>query len=120
MDKDRKLIRIDKENFSLKELYIDSDGDTIWEITNPRNNKKFIVHSTAFGKMYITFFKGEMVSTKCAKEALRQLCEILIERNLNPHINIYYKNTSLIKLCCSIGFRKTPGIKHTYYLKKLK
>ena len=117
---ERKRIIVKDENYILKELYTDSDGDTVWDIEDPKKQNNFVVHSSASGKLYITFFKRLNITDKCSLNAIKKICEILLERGLNPTINIYYKNTSLIALCKKIGFRKTKNVKREYYLKNLK
>lgn len=120
MKKQRELIIIEDEIYVLREALVDSDGETIWNIQDKQTKQIFVVHSRARGEMYITFFKGYNITSKCAYNAIHKICEILLERGLNPTINIYYKNQKLIKLCCAMGFRKVIGVKHLYYLKKLK
>ena len=118
--KERKLIIIETEDYILRECIVDSNGDTTWDVKDTKTGNSFVVHSFSSGKLYITFFKRCHVTRNCSLNALRKICEILLERNLNPTINIYYKNTDLIKLCCVIGFRKDKNVKHLYYLKNLK
>lgn len=116
----RTPIVIKEANYTLKESYIDSFGDTIWVITEPNTKNVFHVHTSSTGKLYISFFKGIKICRTCSQEAIRKICEILLERGLNPTINIHYTNQNLIKLCCKIGFRKNKKIKQQYYLKTLK
>lgn len=53
---ERKLILLEEGNYTLREALIDSDGDTVWEITDPTTKNTFIVHTTSKGHMYISFF----------------------------------------------------------------
>lgn len=117
---ERKLIKIETENYILTESIVDSNGDTTWDIKDPKTCNSFVVHSFSSGKMYITFFKRCHITSSCSFNALKKICEIMLERDLKPTINIYYKNTQLIKLCCALGFRKDKRVKHLYYLKSLK
>lgn len=116
----RTPIIIKETNYTLKESYTDSSGDTIWIITEPNTKNVFHVHTSSSGKLYLSFFKGIRISSICAQAAIKKICEILLEQGLNPTINIHYTNQNLIKLCCQIGFRKNRKIKHQYYLKTLK
>jgi len=117
---ERKLIKTQTEDYILRESIVDSNGDTTWDIKDTKTGNSFVVHSSSFGKLYITFFKNCHITRNCSFNAIKKICEILLERNLKPTINIYYKNTELIKLCCAIGFRKNKKVKHLYYLKNLK
>lgn len=116
----REPILIKTDTYILKETYIDAQGDTVWEIKDPKNNNIFFIHSSPLGQLYINFFKGNYISTNCSLNAIKKLCEILLSRQLHPTIKIYYTNESLIRLCCSVGFRKDKKVKHQYYLKNLK
>ena len=89
----RKLIIIKDANYTLKETYIDTDEDTIWEVTDPKNENTFMVHSSNKGELYITFFKKSYISSKCSINSVKKICEILLERNLTPSIHIHPKNT---------------------------
>lgn len=117
---ERKLIAIEDEDFILKEVIVESNGDTVWDVKDKCSQNSFIVHSSSVGKLYITFFKNCYINTNCSFNAIKKICEILLERNLKPTINIHYTNESLIKLCCAIGFRKDKKVKNQYYLKKIK
>ncbi len=117
--KKRELIEIVDDNYILKENHVDSVGDTVWEIIDPQTGNTFLVHSFTSGKLYIHFFKRCKISDRCALDSLRKICEILMQKNLNPTITISDSNTSLICLCKKIGFKKST-IRHTYYLKNLK
>lgn len=108
------------DDFILKESYVDPNGDTIWDIKDPKLDTNFVVHTSSTGTLFVKFFRGSYVSNKCSLNALREICKILLERNLNPSIRIYHKNKPLIALCCRIGFRPKKDIKNQYYLKKLK
>ena len=105
--------------YILKEAYVDLYGHTIWNIIDPKNENLLMVHTSKDGVLYVKFFKHCPISRECAISAITKICEILLERNLNPTINIHYTNTSLISLCTKIGFRKVKDIKHLYQLKKL-
>lgn len=120
MKEQRKLIIIENEHYILREAVVDLDGETVWDIQDQHTNNTFVVHTREKGEMYITFFKGYNITSKCKYNAIHKICEILLERGVNPTINIYYKNNALIKLCCAIGFRKVIGVKHLYYLRNLK
>lgn len=111
----RKLILLEEVNYTLREALIDSDGDTVWEITDPSTKNTFIVHTTSKGHMYISFFKKDHITAKCANKSIRKICEILIERGLRPTINIYHTNTALIVTCTKIGFRKVSKVRHLYF-----
>lgn len=116
----RKLLTIEDENFILKEEIVDLNGDTVWSVKDKSSQNSFIVHSSYLGKLYITFFKNCYIDTNCSFNAIKKICEILLERNLKPTINICYTNIHLIKLCCAIGFRKNKKVKNLYYLRNLK
>lgn len=113
-------IKIVDDNYILREALVDSSGDIVWEITDPKTKHSFVVHSSTSGKIYINFFKGHEITPSCSYNSLKKLCEILLKRNLTPTINIHYTNTGLIALCTKIGFRKLKNVKHQYYLKSLK
>lgn len=112
-------ILIKNDFFILKEAYVDSFGHTVWNITDPKSKNLLMVHSSKDGVLYVKFFKRCPVSRKCALAALTKICEILLERNLKPSINIHYTNKALISLCTKIGFKKIKDVKHLYRLKKL-
>lgn len=113
-------LTVKTDDFILKESYVDPQGNSIWDIKDPKHDTNFIVHTSTSGSLFVKFFKGVYVSNSCSLNALREICKILLERNLNPTIRIYYKNKALIGICTKIGFRKKKGVKNHYYLKKLK
>lgn len=115
------LLSIEDKNFILNEVLIETDGDTLWNIKDPKQDKDayFVVHTDRTGRLYVTFFKRHYVSNNCSLYGISKICEILLERNLKPTIKIHYTNKSLITLCYKVGFRKYKNVKHLYYLKKL-
>ena len=112
-------IVIKDEFFILEEAYVDSSGHTIWNITDTQTNKSLVVHTSNSGTLFIKFFKHHPITKNCSLLSITKICEILLERNLKPSINIHYTNTALILLCKKIGFRKVKDVKHLYRLKKL-
>lgn len=118
---ERKPILIETEKFILKEEYVDSDGESVWSITNPKSrNNLFYVHCQFSGSLYISFLKGIHCNYDFVLVALRELCKILLNQYSILTINIYHKNKALISLCRKVGFRKQRNVKHLYYLKSVK
>ena len=117
--KNRNLIFLETDQYTIKESLLDSDGETVWEVRDPKNNNYFLVHTNSLGHMYITFFKKKYISNECSQLGIKEICKILLERGLNLTINIYYTNVSLIILLRKIGFKKFRNVKHLYYLETL-
>ncbi len=118
---ERKPRLIETEKFILKEAFVDSDGESVWCITNLQNkNDLFYVHCYFSGSLYISFLKGIHCNYNFALASLRELCKILLEQYAILTINIYYTNKFLIGLCRKIGFRKQHNVRHLYYLKSVK
>lgn len=113
-------LTIKTDDFILKESYVDPTGNTIWDIKDPKRDTNFVVHTSSTGNLFVKFFKGNYVSNKCSLNALKEICRILVERNLDPTIRIHNKNKALIGICYKIGFKKKKGSGYQYYLKELK
>lgn len=121
MDARKQPILVETKTFILKEALVDSDGESIWFITDSQNkNISFCVHCQFSGSIYISFFKGLHYNNDFVIEALKELLKILLEKYHIITINIYYKNKSLITLCKKIGFQKQHNVRHLYYLRSLK
>lgn len=113
-------LTVQTDDFILKESYIDQSGNTVWDIKDPKHDTSFIVHASSTGSLFVKFFKGNYVSNACSLNSLRELCKILVERNLEPTIRIPNTNKKLIGMCYKIGFKKKKGSGYQYYLKQLK
>ena len=111
----REYIKIVSSTYILEEAHVDSVGDTVWYIYDPKKKNSFVVHSFENGKIYITFFKKGTISKDCSYDGLRKLCEILLSRGLSPSIVINPKNSALINLCRKVGFRKSRRLKNDYF-----
>ena len=121
MDARKQPILVETKTFILKEALVDSDGESVWFITDSQNkNISFCVHCQFSGSIYISFFKGLHYNNDFVIEALKELLNILLEKYHIITINIYYKNKSLITLCKKIGFQKQHNVRHLYYLRSLK
>ena len=115
----RDYLKIANPNYVLKECHVDSVGDTVWDIYDPKKGNSFVVHSFENGKLYIHFFKRGTISRECSYNGLKKLCEVLLERNLCPTIVIKPRNTALINLCRKIGFRRSKHLRNEYFLRSL-
>ena len=106
------------ERYILRKIIVDSDNDTTWDVKDPKTNGLFTVHSTHDGKIFVKFFKDVHVSWACSYNAMRKICEIMVESGLQPMIRIH-NNELLSNLFLAIGFRRDAG-RHVYYLKHLR
>lgn len=112
--------RIETNNFILTQELVESDGESTWLVTEPKSNEMFYIHVLTNNRLNIKIFNETRFSSD-ASEAITALCFFLIdETQINPTINIYYKNKHLILLCVKAGFRKKKNIKHLYIFKAQK
>ena len=81
MDARKQPILVETKTFILKEALVDSDGESVWFITDSQNkNISFCVHCQFSGSIYISFFKGLHYNNDFVIEALKELLKILLEK----------------------------------------
>lgn len=116
----RKLTTIDGTNYLLREVVICQNGDTVWDVFDKQTSSQFVIHTSSYGRLKLTFFRNFHITFNCQLNSIKKVCEILLERNLTPTIFIKNSNSSLKNLFVALGFRKYQKFKSLYYLKNLK
>ena len=99
--------KLQTKNFFLKESYVNSSGDSMWDIVSKNDQKTFFIHVFENGHLNIQFKKTFINNPQ---DAIKALCIFLINQGLVPTIMITRQNNSLIGLCRKSGFKK---VKHT-------
>ena len=95
--------------------YTDAYGEELWNLTPNLGDWSAVVHVQPGGKLYLTVLKGRSseVDQSILVEGLKNLCEKLVERGIEPKIGIVAssKNAKLFSTAKKAGFKKT----HTRY-----
>ena len=104
----------------IKKAIEDDNGDIVWDVKDLKTNQFFVVHASYNGRMYVTHFKREHITKKCAILGITKICQILLSENITPTMRIVPKNVTL-KICCTqVGFKPVKGAPGIYRLKNVK
>lgn len=89
MDARKQPILVETKTFILKEALVDSDGESVWFITDSQNkNISFCVHCQFSGSIYISFFKGLHYNNDFVIEAFKRTFENFVREI--PYNNYQY------------------------------